>query len=182
MTMGKAKSKIKILEYPGVKENCYYITSDGIVSNIETGKIKKKQLNGNGYEYVSLAPKDQSENSISVSIHRLLAVNFIKKTEDDIKYNRCFVHFKDFNRANTKLSNLIWVSGIELRVLTDAYYDSPRSKKDYAEYICKLLSKGYEAEDICKLFGFSKIAWCPIIGKIKKKQIYKDITKKYKFK
>lgn len=178
--MGKAR--FKVLEYPGVKENCYYIDKDGIVINIETGRIKAKQLNGNGYEYISLAPANSSDNFVSVSMHRLLAVNFIEKSEEDIKYNRHFVHFKDFNRANTKLSNLIWVSGIELRVLTDAYYDNPKNKKDYAEYICKLLNRGYEAEDICKLFGFSKIRWCPIIGKIKKRQIYKDITKKYKFK
>ena len=175
------KQKIKVLEYPGIKKDCYNICSDGTITNIRTGQIKTVRLNGNGYSYVSLTSEESDNFCISVALHRLLAYNFIAKTEDDIKYNRNFVHFKDFNRNHITVSNLEWVSGIELKVLTDAYYDNPKNKKDYAEYICKLLIRGYEPEDICKLFGFSKILWCPIIGKMMKKQIYKDITKKYKF-
>ena len=75
----------------------------------------------------------------------------------------------------------MWVNAQELRVLTDMYYDNPRNTKDYAKYICELLSKGYESEDICNILGLSKQKFSPIIAKIYRRSIYKDISKKYKF-
>ena len=108
-------------------------------------------------------------------------MNFIERTEDDIKHDRWYAHLKDFNRNNTTVDNLVWVSRTELRVLTDMYYDNPKNTKDYAEYICKLLEKDYDPEDICTVLGLSKKKWCPIIAKMYRGQIYKDIVKKYKF-
>lgn len=175
------KLKRKVLEYPNVKENHYYIYENGDVEIIKTGKKKKVQLSGNGYKYVSLYTGDSNGNSISIAVHRLVALNFIEKTDDDIRHDRWYAHLKDFDRNNTTVNNLVWVSGTELRVLTDMYYDNPKNTKDYAEYICKLLEKDYDPEDICTVLGLSKKKWCPIIAKMYRGQIYKDIVKKYKF-
>lgn len=178
--MAKSKVQKKILEYPGVKKNHYYIYSDGEVEIIDTGKKKKTYKSGNGYYYHSLyTGKDQK--TISVAVHRLVALNFLPRTDEDIIHERLFVHIKNFNRKKVDVSNLVWVNGSELRILTDMYYDNPRNTKDFADYICKLLEKNYDPEEICDILGLPRQRWCPIIAKIYKKQIYKDITKKYRF-
>lgn len=178
--MAKSKVKKKILEYPGVKKNHYYIYSDGKVEIIETGKKKKIYKSGNGYYYYSLYTGEDNR-TITISVHRLVAINFLPRTDDDELHDRWYVHIKNFNRKRLDVSNLVWVNAYELRILTDIYYDNPRNTKDFANYVCKLLEKNYDAEEICDILGLPRQRWCPIIGKIYKKQIYKDITKKYRF-
>lgn len=178
--MGKKKLKRKVLEYANVKKDYYYLYENGDVEIISTGKKKKKWINGENYAYASLCT-GEGNTSVSVSLHRLVALHFIPRTDDDIARNRIFVHFKDFNKKHIDIYNLMWVNAQELRVLTDMYYDNPRNTKDYAKYICELLSKGYESEDICSILGLSKQKFSPIIAKIYRRSIYKDISKKYKF-
>ena len=176
----KKKYKRKVLEYPNVKENHYYIYENGDIEVIATGKKRKVHLSGNGYYYVSLHTGVKDHN-ISVAVHRLVALNFIPLTEEDIKHNRKYAHIKDFNRKHYTADNISWISGTEISVLTAMYYDNPRNTKDYATYICKLLEKDYDPEEICLLLGLSKKKWCPIIVKMYRRQIYKDISKNYKF-
>ena len=97
--MAESKVQKKILEYHGVKKNHYYIYSDGEVEIIDTGKKKKTYKSGNGYYYHSLyTGKDQK--TISVAVHRLVALNFLPRTDEDIIHERLFVHIKNFNRKN----------------------------------------------------------------------------------
>lgn len=86
--------------------------------------IKKEK---NGYNYVSLKVKhieyeelcdDFSKKKVSIRskkfrLHRLLALQFIQKTKDDIFYNRDRVVIIDGNKDNLSLSNLIWMNSYE---------------------------------------------------------------------
>ena len=178
--MAKSKAQRKILDYPGVKKNHYYIYSDGKVEIIETGKKKKAHKSGNGYYYYSLYTGADSKH-ITIGVARLVAIHFLERTNDDQIHNRWYVHIKDFNRKNVDVSNLVWVNGSELNILVNMYYDNPKNNKDFAEYVCKLLEKDYDPDEICTILGLSRQRWCSIIAKMYRGQIYKDIVKKYKF-
>lgn len=168
------------LEYPGIDEKKYIIYPDGTVIITETGEIKKQWKSGNGYLYIDIY--SNSENKCyCVSIHRLLALHFLPKTEEDIKHERKLVHFKDFDKDNITLDNLEWINLSELMIKTEIRYNDFDSIKDYARHICILLSKGYKRDEICRVLEVPSKKYAPFIGKIQKRQIYKDISKKYKF-
>lgn len=176
----RKKDKGVKLIYPGVDEDAYLLYKNGTVEVAKTGQKKHIWRSGRGYRYMQLRLKDE-DKAKTVSIHRLLAMHFVKKTKTDIKYKRDIVHFKDFDKDNLDLDNLEWVNNVELRVKTDIYYNDPQLVSEYAENICLLLSKGYDAAEICKVLGVSKRKFAPFIGKIAKRQIFKSVSEKYKF-
>ncbi len=180
----RRKDKGVKLIYPGVDENAYLLFKNGTVKVAKTGQTKHTWVSGRGYRYMQLHCKDSkpgNNRSKTVSLHRLLALHYIKKTKADIKYGRDRVHFKDFDKNNLDLTNLEWVNLTELNIKTAIYYNDPRTVADYAEYICILLSKGYDAAEICKVLEVDKRKFAPFIGKIAKRQIFKPISEKYDF-
>lgn len=176
----KAKTKLKWVPFiiPGCIDK-YSICENGDIKNGK-GIIKQTHINGNGYLYTQIYDKD-NRNKITIAVHRLLAVHFIPKTEDDIEKKRTIVHFKDFDKTNITLSNLEWVNIIELTIKTAIHYNPPRSNRDYAEYICKLLCKGYTESEICSVLDLDLKNYSILIRRISKRQIYKDISSKYSF-
>lgn len=179
----RKKDKGTKLIYPGVDKNDYLLFKNGTVKVAKTGQTKHTWISGKGYRYIQLHVKGGGvdNKSKTVSVHRLLALHFIKKSKADIKYKRDKVHFKDFDKNNLDLDNLEWVNLTELNIKTDIYYNDPRTIAEYAESICILLSKGYDTAEICKVLGVNKKKFAPFIGKIAKRQIYKSISSKYKF-
>ncbi len=167
----------KIIEIEGVKENTFEISDTGIVRYINSGERKAATVNGEGYLYVSFHDKSVDVN---IGLHRLLAIHFIPHTDDDIAHGRNLVHFKDFNHENISLDNLEWVNSLELNIKTRLYYDNP-CKPNYAEYICKLLERDYDNAAICKVLDLPRSKFGSIISNIRRRKIYKDISKKYKF-
>lgn len=169
----------KYVNLDKVNKKRYKITKDGVVYDTKIKVILKSYWSGNGYRYVFL--EDKTGKRFGVSLHRLMALMFIPKTKSDYIHNRKYVHFKDFNHDNITLDNMEWLNKSELQAKTDIYYDNPRSNKDFAPYICRMLEKGYDEEEICELFNLSKSRFISVIDRIYRKRLYKDISKKYKF-
>lgn len=168
----------KIIDIEGVKENTFEISDTGIVRYVNSGERKAATVNGEGYLYIKFF--NGGNRSINIAVHRLLALHFIPRTEDDFIHGRNYVHFKDFDKDNISLDNLEWVNSLELNIKTRLHYDNP-CKPNYAEYICKLLERDYDNASICKVLDLPRSKFGSIISNIRRRKIYKDISKKYKF-
>ena len=80
----------------------YQLTTDGTITNLETGYQLKPCLNNCGYRIVSL---DRHTHTI----HRLLAEHFIPGQTSEA----CEVDHIDRCRTNNSLENLRWVTHAE---------------------------------------------------------------------
>jgi len=97
-----------INDYKGL----YQISNTGLVkslsrkviggNNIRTLKerILKHNVNKKGYKYVNL---HRENNSLTVTIHRLVAVHFLPCSENELQVNH-----KDCNKLNNNVDNLEW--------------------------------------------------------------------------
>lgn len=85
-------------------EDLYFISSAGRIKNRKE-KILNPPLSKWGYKTVVL---NKWGNKKSLSIHRLVAIAFIKNIE-----NKKCVNHKDFNRTNNNVENLEWVTHSE---------------------------------------------------------------------
>lgn len=86
-------------------EDLYSITTEGVVTNIRTNKVKVNTLGKNGY-YTSTLFKEGK--SYTMTIHRLLALNFIDNPE-----NKRTVNHIDGVKTNNSLDNLEWSTDSE---------------------------------------------------------------------
>lgn len=178
--MEKVISKRIMLDW--IPEDMYEIYSTGEVVELEHDRIISTSINGNGYSYISLRDISESKRSYrSVSVHRLLALQFIPKEDIDISLNRNFVHFKDFDKTNIRISNLEWLNSFELSLKTQLKYDEICNIEDCLPYICKCLEHKYEPKTICELIGLDIKKYSLIIGRIYRRQIFKNFTKHYIF-
>lgn len=72
----------------------------GEIKGVKTGKIRKKNINHEGYYYVSISLGSR-ENKPSIKIHRAVAETFINNTN-----NYPFINHKDGNKLNNNVENL----------------------------------------------------------------------------
>lgn len=92
-------NKIKGLEH--IKDY-YYITDDGNVISLYRNKERElKQNNVKGYMQVKLYCEDKS--SITISVHRLVALAFIPNPD-----NKSEINHKDEDKENNSVDNLEW--------------------------------------------------------------------------
>lgn len=79
----------------------YYVTEDGQVFNLETGRCLKLHLRG---DYLSIKLYD---NGIAKRryVHQLVAEQYLAKVE-----GKTFVNHKDGDKLNNCVSNLEWVT------------------------------------------------------------------------
>lgn len=147
---------MKDVIYPGVAAGSYKIDIDGNVYHFErtTGELTPIQIktNSNGYKYVSLESGENPKKKLRITLHRLLALAFVPRTQEDIEMEREAVHFIDFNKDNVTVDNLEWVSNLELKVLSDAYKNACLTLEDFEPYISILLDKGYSIGVIVEVF------------------------------
>lgn len=83
----------------------YTITINGVVTNTNTGHIKKMWLCKNGYYYVDLS---HNGHKVKVPLHRLLAIHFLDNPE-----NKRTVNHIDGNKTNNHITNLEWATDSE---------------------------------------------------------------------
>lgn len=171
----------KIINLDWVEDDMYYIYPNGNVYTVNENRLITTSINGNGYSYISLKTNDTINCSYkSISVHRLLASQFIIRTDEDIRMNRTFVHFKDFDKTNISISNLEWLNSFELNIKTFSRYNDDCDVRECLGLICRCLEHGYAPKQICNLLGLDSRSG-RMIGRIYKRQIYSDMTKKYKF-
>ncbi len=85
-----------IKDYPN-----YEISICGQVRNINTKKVLKQCISGDGYYFVNLC---KNGKSISTKIHRIMGRHFIPKLDDKSTY----IDHKNNNKLDNTISNLRW--------------------------------------------------------------------------
>lgn len=94
-----------------VKSNMYQISNKGRVINKISGNELKIIHDEFGYRYVGLQLYDNER--IIPPIHRLVAITFIPKTQEDILLNRDFVNHKNLLKWDNRFINLEWTTPME---------------------------------------------------------------------
>jgi hypothetical protein len=98
----------------GIKQNLYMIDYYGDILNINTGKILSQaisDLSGFGYRYAGLQMEDGSRQTFT--IHRLVALTFIGKTEEDINLERDTVNHIEGYVDDNCYTQLEWTTSQE---------------------------------------------------------------------
>lgn len=166
--------------YPEVKD-CYVITEQGEIKNINTGNILTWKKEKNGYYRVSLMKKQGGTTLIS--IHRLVLSLF--NPIDNWKTLQ--VNHKDGNKKNNNLNNLEWVTAKEniahsiANGLTSFEY-LKGEKTNFAHYteedaktVIELLKTNqYTDKEISLITGLPVRSF---IAKIRRKETWKYLTK-----
>lgn len=98
--------EFKIIQYDNIKQNMYIISSYGRVFN-KTRNIELQQHVSNA-GYYRIALQTNQGQTRHFSTHRLVAIHFIQKTQDDIFYCRDTVNHIDTNKLNNCFWNLEW--------------------------------------------------------------------------
>lgn len=83
----------------------YEISNLGNVRNTTNKRVRKPQIDKDGYLLVSLYKDNKPSNA---KIHRLIALAFIPNIE-----NKPIINHKDGNKQNNEISNLEWSTSSE---------------------------------------------------------------------
>ena len=87
--------------YHGNDLGDYYLVSNtGEIKGVKTGKIRKKNINHQGYYFVSVSLGSRNEKPC-IKIHRAVAETFLKNTE-----NYPVINHKDGDKLNNCVDNL----------------------------------------------------------------------------
>ena len=84
------------------KEFNYDISEQGIVKNINTGRIMKPEIQKSGYHRVTLCASGKTHRYL---LHRLVALCYIPNKE-----GKPCVNHKDGDKSNNCVENLEWVT------------------------------------------------------------------------
>ena len=91
----------KRMIYHGEDLGDYYLVSNtGEIKGVKTGKIRSKNINHEGYYYVSVS-LGSKDNKAYIKIHRAVAETFL----DNIN-NYPIINHKDGNKLNNNINNL----------------------------------------------------------------------------
>lgn len=110
-------------------------------------------------------------------VNILVAEAFIPRTKRDIELGRDTVHVLDWNKSNSRYTNLVWANHFEISIYTSMRDDD--STENLVKCICMLLVRGYTQKEIEKIVGVPVKR--SLINSIKKHKILPEITSKYDF-
>ena len=177
--MAKEPREVEITEFKYTNA-VYILCENGTVYERSTGEYVPIKIDSKGYKTVRLTCEDP-KTSKRFTLHRLLAQHFIPKTPSDIRHERIYVHFKDYDHQNVSLDNLEWVNRIELQIKNNIRDNKPATKEDYYPYICMLIADNtaYDKKEICEVLGLSKFKFYPIIKKIMQGKLVPELYEKY---
>ena len=85
----------------------YLVSNTGKIKGVKTGRIRKSNINHEGYYIVSISLGSR-ENKRTIKIHRAVAETFISKVD-----GKDFVNHIDGNKLNNHISNLEWCTASE---------------------------------------------------------------------
>lgn len=171
--------KFYLIDFLNIQEDSYVISSFGrifsLIKNIELKTVSNSSRNN--YKTIMLKTKNGRSRNFSVS--RLVARAFIPKTDTDRKLNRKYVHHKNWDNDYNYYWNLEWKSYTEINVMSFVQRTKDIEESDLAKYVCILLQKGCPMVDIYETLY--RLISKDKISKIKRREIYTHISKKYKF-
>lgn len=90
----------------------YYINSDGVVKSTKgvSERILKQRINKNGYRQVNLTQRIGRKNTLTATVHKLVALAFLGSPPTPIGKTRSCSRIKhlDGNKLNNAAANLKW--------------------------------------------------------------------------
>lgn len=93
----------KRMIYHGKDLGDYYLVSNtGEIKGIKTGKIRKKNINHEGYYFVCISLGSRDLKPL-IKIHRAVSETFV-----DNPYNYPVINHKDGDKLNNNIENLEW--------------------------------------------------------------------------
>lgn len=133
-----------------IKDFPYDITEDGVIKNIQTGRLIRPSLNKKrGYFYVCLYGENKRKNFI---LHRLMAECFLPKEE-----GKEYINHIDGDKTNNTLGNLEWCTSSENQLhsvklgLRGKPVGNLKYEENTIEYIRYLRKKGFLLREISSL-------------------------------
>lgn len=116
----------KRMIYHGKDLGDYYLVSNtGEIKGIKTGKIRKKNINHEGYYFVNISLGSR-KNKPTIKIHRAVAETFISNIN-----NYPVINHKDGNKLNNNINNLEWCTCQEntIHALEIGLFNNDKNKK-----------------------------------------------------
>lgn len=160
----------------------YFATEDGHIYSGHLKRTLREYTDRYGYKKVRLQNGDGSKKVFSV--HRLVLASFSPREDME----QLQVNHIDGDKTNNALSNLEWCTAKEnvahafktgLRKNIEDNNPAPHKlcSTQVLEIIDLLLSKQYTQKEIAAMYGVHEDS----IGKIKRKQVWKSLTKDIDF-
>lgn len=98
----------KRMMYDGIDYgNLYLISDEGNIYGLKSGKIRKKNVNHEGYYFVNISYGSRQKKKC-IKVHRAVAENFLDNPNQLPQVNHI-----DGNKLNNNVSNLEWVTAKE---------------------------------------------------------------------
>lgn len=174
------KKLIEICKYP-LKFD-YYVTDDGRIWSEKSHKYMTMRPDKDGYLKVALISSEIPEGKRHrYSVHRLILENFNPVPDME----KLQVNHKDGDKTNNKLENLEWMTcqenishAIDNNLRAEINGAAKLTKDKVLEIIELLLSKKYTNIEIAKMYNVNE----ETIGRIKRKQSWKELTQDIDFK
>ena len=170
----------KVVTYPDVIPGRYAVSNYGNVYDIKSDKLMNTYINNKGYGRVDL---NLVENSIKQSglilKHRLVAHEFIPKTEDDIENKRSIVNHIDETPSNCDVDNLEWVNYKENSNHSVNYKDTLFNYDEITTVCQGLLQRKPFKQILTEINKPYSIETIGIISDIGNKKIYNQISDSY---
>jgi NUMOD4 motif. len=182
------KLKIKFIEvwkdliYNGDTTN-YMISNKGKIMNKLNGNLLKPFISNNGYKRVCIS---MDGFKINISIHRYVAIHFVKNGFDLEKQ----VNHRNGNKLNNTEFNLEWVTSKEniqhaiehrLRICEGESNPFNKHSEKMIIKICELLAKGYGTRKIRKKLEIPKEnkSFRYLVNDIKRRHTWAYLSEKY---
>lgn len=165
-----------IIGIEGIDGERYGLYPDGTVVNLEIPMVLSPYIKRGG----RVVDLHGFKKVVSMPIMKLVAMTYVEKTFDDcIRLRNRVILIDDTKKIHA--NNIMWVNALEQKLIKELKEIENRENKDYVVPICKMLERGYDADEICHVLGVFGFTNKLYIANIKNRRIYKDISKKYKW-
>lgn len=146
----------------------YSINMNGDVYSHNADKIMLRLITAGGYQEYQLYNNGKVYHC---RIHRLVALNFLPRTKEDIELGRDYINHKDMNVINNHVSNLEWCTVAENNrhalIYGERHYKKYEWFKASAQYMLQNGMRIKEVYDIFKNTGISEVTilhWARDLG------------------
>lgn len=171
--------KFYMIDFLNIKKNAYAVSSFGRVFSLLTNQEIYGTSDKTKNNYTTVYLMSEEGKVLKLAKHRLVARAFIPKTASDKRMNRIYVHHKNWDNDYNYYWNLEWRSPLEIIMIGRVQKNKEVEEEDIVKAVCSLLEHNETIVDIFDMMD-GKISKDKI-SKIKKRQIYTEISENYDF-
>ena len=163
--------KFYLIDFLDIKDNSYVISSFGRIFSLALNKELKATVDSANNNYTAIMLRTNSGKDRKFPIHHLVARAFIKKTTQDKKMNRVYIHHKNWDNEYNYYWNLEWRSPMEIIMIGRAE-DNLGNEEEIIKIVDALIEKDETIGDIFDIIGgqLSKFKIIKIKNRMKNKE------------